>query len=619
MAENMIKFLRGNVANLPQTATPGALYFTKDEGVYLGLDNGSYHRYGDFITVADVNSLPSTGAHETCMYYCTQENILARYDSAKGWIQINKQPTAEEMKTLLGLGGLAYKSVVAEADLDTALKEKVNAAAEGNHSHANKAELDKIVEGDKAKWDAAVAQADANKDAIATIKDDENIDSFADVVVELAKKQDIIPANTYDVYGAASAVEGKLNEYKTSNDARVKALEDVDNATQVELDKAVEALEAADLAINNKIGVVAEGKTVVGLIGEAQTTANNAQTAVDTLEGYVGTFTAVNGETTVVGYVDAKVQAAVESAKQYADANDANTTYGIEYDSTNKKIKLVESGTTMEIDATAFIKDGMVSSVAIEEIESVKNLVITFNTDAGKEAIKVPLTELVDIYTGVNGEEINVIVSSDNKISAELKNGTITKERLAESVQASLGKADTALQAHQDISHLATETDLTKAEERIAVLEKIDHEAYVAADTALKAELQGKIDAIDNHSHANKALLDTYTQTEENLADAVAKKHAHTNAAELDKIAEGDVAKWNAAEQNAKGYADGLKTELQAEIDADVKVVNDALETYKTTNNEEVAKKANSADVYAKTETYTKSEIEALLTWEEFN
>ena len=37
--ENMIKFLRGNVANLPQTATSGALYFTKDEGIYQYSDN----------------------------------------------------------------------------------------------------------------------------------------------------------------------------------------------------------------------------------------------------------------------------------------------------------------------------------------------------------------------------------------------------------------------------------------------------------------------------------------------------------------------------------------------------------------------------------------------------
>lgn len=58
-----------------------------------------------------------------------------------------------------GLGDMAAKDVVSEADLDSALAEKVNAAAEGNHSHANKAELDKIVEGDKAKWDAAEQNA----------------------------------------------------------------------------------------------------------------------------------------------------------------------------------------------------------------------------------------------------------------------------------------------------------------------------------------------------------------------------------------------------------------------------------------------------------------------------
>ena len=68
MAENMIKFLRGNVASLPGTATEGALYFTKDEGVYLGLANGTYHRYGDFIQVDAVADLPENGAHVNCMY-----------------------------------------------------------------------------------------------------------------------------------------------------------------------------------------------------------------------------------------------------------------------------------------------------------------------------------------------------------------------------------------------------------------------------------------------------------------------------------------------------------------------------------------------------------------------
>ena len=39
-----------------------------------------------------------------------------------------------------------------------------------------------------------------------------------------------------------------------------------------------------------------------------------------------------------------------------------------------------------------------------------------------------------------------------------------------------------------------------------------------------------------SHTHNNLPLLETYTQTELNLADAVSKKHSHTNKAVLDVI-----------------------------------------------------------------------------------
>lgn len=51
------------------------------------------------------------------------------------------------------------------------------------------------------------------------------------------------------------------------------------------------------------------------------------------------------------------------------------------------------------------------------------------------------------------------------------------------------------------------------------------------AETDLASALADKI-----HTHSNKSLLDTYTQTEANLADAVSKKHAHDNKATLDAI-----------------------------------------------------------------------------------
>ena len=49
-------------------------------------------------------------------------------------------------KTVAALGALAKKDKVEETDLADALKTKINESAEANHTHANKATLDKIDE-----------------------------------------------------------------------------------------------------------------------------------------------------------------------------------------------------------------------------------------------------------------------------------------------------------------------------------------------------------------------------------------------------------------------------------------------------------------------------------------
>lgn len=78
--------------------------------------------------------------------------LAARVTTAEGKI------TALE-ETAAGLGEMATKDIVSEADLDTALAEKVNAAAEGNHSHSNKGVLDGINADKVAAWDAAEQNA----------------------------------------------------------------------------------------------------------------------------------------------------------------------------------------------------------------------------------------------------------------------------------------------------------------------------------------------------------------------------------------------------------------------------------------------------------------------------
>lgn len=88
-----------------------------------------------------------------------------------------------------------------------------------------------------------------------------------------------------------------------------------------------------------------------------------------------------------------------------ANATKLKANLGLQYDSGTKQIKLLGKSDAViaTVDASDFIKDGMVQSVEL----SGNNLVITFNTDAGTEAISVDLSKFIDVYTPGNGLSIS--------------------------------------------------------------------------------------------------------------------------------------------------------------------------------------------------------------------
>lgn len=194
---------------------------------------------------------------------------------------------------------------------------------------------------------------------------------------------------------------------------------------------------------------------------------------------------------------------------------------------------------------------------------------------------KVSEDELVDaLKTKLNGKadqtdldatdgKVDTLIGTDTGKSARtIANEELAKQLIPENAKESLDTlAELAawIQSHPDdvtainkaISDLtalvgtlpesATATDVVAyikeyADGAIAAL-KIGDYAKAADLTALAARVTAL--ETDTHTHANKALLDTYTQTETDLADAVDKKHDHANAEELAKIATGDKAKWD--------------------------------------------------------------------------
>ena len=101
------------------------------------------------------------------------------------------------------------------------------------------------------------------------------------------------------------------------------------------------------------------------------------------------------------------------------------------YDSETKQLELKNTNDAVisSIDATAFIKDGMLDSVTV----SGGNLNFVFNTDAGKEAISIPLTEFFDAsayYTKaqIDGTFLNAVTYNANTNSLDFasENGART-------------------------------------------------------------------------------------------------------------------------------------------------------------------------------------------------
>lgn len=247
---DMIKFYKGAVASLPSVGVNGAIYITNDEGgIYLGTGTGM-KRLGDFIQVDAVANLPTNGANVSALYYCVSENVLAKWNGSE-WIQINKQRTKEEAVALLGLGSLAYLSEVSEDNLSTDLKEKVNAAAEGNHAHLNKDELDKIADGDVEKWGTAYTHsqtAHAPADAQANIIESVKVNGTA---LEITDK-------AVDITVPTGALAGKDEVAK----------DDLTEALATEIDSKVASVTAGDASVI--VGGTATAPTVSTKISAAE-------------------------------------------------------------------------------------------------------------------------------------------------------------------------------------------------------------------------------------------------------------------------------------------------------------------------------------------------------------
>lgn len=324
---------------------------------------------------------------------------------------------------------------------------------------------------------------------------------------------------------SATTVEGLAAEIEGLK-TRLSAVETTVGNAESGLVKGVADNTAAITAAEEAISAIKDG-TTIDSFADVETALAGKQVAGDYAT-----------KTEAQGYADAK-DAAIAAAKKAGDDAQADV------DALEAKVGVVPvDKTVVEMIAeaqTAATYDDTALKGRVSTVEGKVNTLV--GSDENKSARAIASEEVAKIVAGADAsyDTLKEIADwiSNHKTDATAMNSAITAlEGIVDGIGGEGEKA----------------TVVEYVTDAIAAL-KIGDYAKAADLTALASKVttaEGKITALEGkaHEHTNKALLDTYTQTEVDLADAVAKKHEHTNKAVLDGITSEKVAAWDAADQN---------------------------------------------------------------------
>ena len=333
------------------------------------------------------------------------------------------------------------------------------------------------------KLDQEIARATSEEQRIEAKLDQEIDDRKADVDAEETRakaREDEIEAALEAEKTRATQTEGQLNHrIDTTND---ELSSEESRATSAEQE--IRTLLTNEIA-DRKADVDAEEARAIAAEEALQTAIEaEVQRAQSAEEALTNDIDAV--ESALTDAIDAE-EARAKSAETSLDAKidqevadrKAEAVASVEYDESGKTIDFYNANNEKidSIDASKFIKDGMVDDVKIEN----DNLVITFNTDSGKQDIQIPLTDIfnpnnyydkasVDGFVGDLAAVDSIISGAVDNLFTEVEN----ESQRAISAETDLASA-IELKADKDVVYTQEQVDalLLAKENEIYNLTKI--------------------------------------------------------------------------------------------------------------------------------------------------
>ena len=339
--------------------------------------------------------------------------------------------------------------------------------------------------------------------------------SVYETIENVNKVREDVTANTAAIESLAGVV-GKAAEGENEATGLVKAV--AENAAAIETKVAKED--------GKRLMTDAEGTKLAGIAEGAQVN------VIETVK--------VNG--TALEVTEKGVNIEIESIKvkgvdgadkmlSLTEAGEVKSELSIAYvkaeDSDDNKPHIAlfgKGGTTLinSIDATDFVKDGMIDTVTlVDTAEGKKALQIVWNTAAGKETVNLDVTDLLDYYYAGDGIALD---DATRKFSIDLKEG----EKFLVVDAAGLGVNETALWGAADAKYDAKDAAANALSAATAYTDtaiadlKLDetYDAKGAAETAeknAKDYVDGKVDGKFDAAGTAAGLLKAHEEAMEEV------------------------------------------------------------------------------------------------------